>query len=217
MTALFAPQLPERDAQEIVPGAVHVPDRPAPDQRRWLADRFHEWAQGPVPLRAATVRGHRMSVRTVCLGRHRQPYRYTREATDVNGARVLPFPDRMVRPGRRAPQATGHDTATVGPYTPDTAPVNHYDTGARPGTRQDKDEESRALVVSLSIGDTCTFRFGNTESRAKPHTDPLPASGDLFVFGGPARLAHRGVPGVRHQQRPDQHHDAYDRARRVTA
>lgn len=34
-----------------------------------------------------------MSVRTVCIGWHWQPYRYTRTAGDVNGEQVAPFPD----------------------------------------------------------------------------------------------------------------------------
>jgi DNA oxidative demethylase len=55
-----------------------------------------------VPIRAAKVRGHEMSVRTVCLGWHWQPYQYTREATEVNSVRVLPFPDWMIRLGRHA-------------------------------------------------------------------------------------------------------------------
>ncbi|GII94248.1 alpha-ketoglutarate-dependent dioxygenase AlkB family protein [Sinosporangium siamense] len=196
MTALFTAQFPGRDAREIMPGAVHVPDWLTLRQQRWITGQFHTWAQGPVPLRAAMVRGHRMSVRTVCLGWHWQPYRYTRAATDVNGARVLPFPDWMIRLGRDALQATGHAPDVVRAYDPDTALVNFYDTDARLGMHQDKDENSRAPVVSLSIGDTCTFRFGNTESRGRPYTDLMLASGDLFVFGGPARLAYHGVTKV---------------------
>ncbi|MCX5103184.1 hypothetical protein [Streptomyces sp. NBC_00439] len=68
MTALFTPQLPERDAGEVPPSANHLPDWLPLEQQKWIADRFHEWVQGPVPLRAATVRGRQMSVRTVCLG-----------------------------------------------------------------------------------------------------------------------------------------------------
>jgi alkylated DNA repair protein (DNA oxidative demethylase) len=49
-------------------------------------------------------------------------------------------------------------------------------------------------VVSLSLGATCVFRFGNTESRNRPWTDVELESGDLFVFGGPSRLAYQGVP-----------------------
>ena len=36
------------------------------------------------------------------------------------------------------------------------------------GLHQDKDERSMAPVVSVSIGDTCVFRFGNTDNRGRP-------------------------------------------------
>ncbi|HEY2176152.1 MAG TPA: alpha-ketoglutarate-dependent dioxygenase AlkB, partial [Mycobacteriales bacterium] len=42
----------------------------------------------------------------------------------------------------------------------------------------------------------CRFRFGNTTNRSKPYTDVELASGDLFVFGGPSRMAFHGVPKV---------------------
>jgi alkylated DNA repair protein (DNA oxidative demethylase) len=51
-------------------------------------------------------------------------------------------------------------------------------------------------VVSLSIGDSCVFRFGNTDNRGRPYTDVELMSGDLFVFGGPSRFAYHGVPKV---------------------
>lgn len=50
--------------------------------------------------------------------------------------------------------------------------------------------------MSLSIGDACTFRFGNAENRNRPYTDLLLGSGDLFVFGGASRLAFHGVTAV---------------------
>lgn len=177
-------------------GAVLVPGWLALDQQEWLVAQFRRWAAGPVPIRAAKVRGHEMSVQTVCLGWHWQPYKYTREAGDVNGVRVLPFPDWMVRLGQRALAETGHPAAEVEAYVPDTALVNFYDDSARMGMHQDKDEISRAPVVSLSIGDACTFRFGNPENRGKPYTDLRLRSGDLFVFGGASRLAFHGVTRV---------------------
>ncbi len=194
MQTLFDDDLGPRPQREVAPGATWVPGWLTLEQQRWLVARFHAWVEGPVPIRAARVRGHEMSVRTVCLGWHWRPYEYTREAVDVNGNRVLPFPDWMVRLGRQALVRANGDPHAGDGYTPDTALVNYYDDAARMGMHQDKDERSREPVVSLSIGNTCQFRFGNTESRGRPYEDIDLASGDLFVFGGPSRLAYHGVP-----------------------
>lgn len=192
-TALFGEDLLRRPRRELAPGAVHVPGWLSIAQQSWIAERFREWAAGPVPPRAASIRGHEMSVKTVCLGWHWRPYRYSREAGDVNGARVLPLPEWLVRVGRLAvAEAYGRGPAASA-YTPDTALVNFYGPTARMGMHQDKDEVSREPVVSLSVGDSCLFRFGNTEGRTKPYGDLTLASGDLFVFGGPSRLAFHGV------------------------
>lgn len=191
------PLLP-RTRAEIVPGAVHVPDWLRIRTQRTIVEAFRVWAAGPVPIRAAKLpSGHTMSVRTVCLGWHWQPYRYTRTADDVGGGRVADLPDWLIELARAAvAEAYGDDDAARG-YTPDTALINYYDDRARLGMHQDKDEKSDAPVVSLSVGDTCVFRFGNTANRNRPWTDVELASGDLFVFGGPSRFAYHGVPEVR--------------------
>ncbi|MFF0281535.1 alpha-ketoglutarate-dependent dioxygenase AlkB family protein [Rhodococcus aetherivorans] len=182
---------------EIAPGAVHVPGWLDVDEQRRLVAACRDWARGPVPIRhTALPGGGRMSVQTVCLGWHWSPYRYTRTAVDVNDAPVAPFPDRLGDLGRRALVAAYDDPHAGDDYTPDTALINFYDGDARMGMHQDKDERSDAPIVSLSIGDACTFRFGNTESRGRPHRDVRLESGDLFVFGGPSRFAYHGVPKV---------------------
>lgn len=196
MEPLFGEELIGRPAVELPEGAHHVPGWLTLEQQRWIVARFHEWTAGPVPLRAAKIRGHEMSVRTVCLGWHWRPYAYSRAAVDVNGNQVLPFPDWMVRLGRQALVAATGDPHAGDGYTPDAALVNYYDTEAKMGMHQDKDEHSLAPVVSLSIGDTCRFRFGNTETRTQPYQDLDLRSGDLFVFGGPSRLAYHGVTRV---------------------
>ncbi|MEU3741509.1 MULTISPECIES: alpha-ketoglutarate-dependent dioxygenase AlkB [unclassified Streptomyces] len=191
-----------RPTTEIAPGAVHVPEWLTLDQQRELVTACRAWATGPVPIRHTELpRGGVMSVQTVCVGWHWQPYRYTRTADDVNGRRVAEFPDWLVELGRRALTAAYGDVpgaadCTPDTYTPDTALINFYDGQARMGMHQDKDERSSAPVVSLSIGDTCVFRVGNTETRTKPYTDIELASGDLFVFGGPSRYVFHGVPKV---------------------
>jgi alkylated DNA repair protein (DNA oxidative demethylase) len=140
------------EPRELAPGAVHLPGWLSQEQQRKLVSAFESWSAGPVPIRSAMVRGHPMSVQTVCLGWHWQPYRYTRRATDVNGARVLALPDWLADLGRHALAAVAWPEA--GAYRPDTALVNYYDATARMGLHQDKDEVVWEPVVSLSIGDS---------------------------------------------------------------
>jgi DNA oxidative demethylase len=184
-----------RPPTEVAPGAVHVPDYLTLEQQQRLVDACREWARGPVPMRHTKLpSGGVMSVQTVCLGWHWLPYRYSRTADDVDGAPVAPFPDWLGDLGREALHAaygTPHPD-----YSPDAALINFYDDAAKMGLHQDKEERAGAPVVSLSIGDTCVFRFGNTETRGRPYTDVELQSGDLFVFGGPSRFAYHGVPKV---------------------
>ncbi|KLL96997.1 alpha-ketoglutarate-dependent dioxygenase AlkB family protein [Rhodococcus rhodochrous] len=194
MDELFSVSRPRR---EIAPGAVHVPDWLGPDEQRELVELCREWARPPAPMRHTLLPGGgRMSVSTVCLGWHWSPYRYTRTAIDVDEAPVPPLPDRLVELGRRAVADAYDDPAAGNRYEPDTALINFYDRDARMGMHQDKDERVSAPIVSLSLGDACLFRFGNTESRGRPYTDVRLESGDLFVFGGPSRFAYHGVPVV---------------------
>ncbi len=188
------PLLP-RARRELAVGAVHVPDWLSLAQQRRIVQACREWAAGPPPMRAPRLAGgHQMSVRMVCLGWHWQPYKYTRTADDVGGAPVAAFPDWLADLARNALADAYQDPHAGDAYIPDTALINYYDAAARMGMHQDKDERSSDPVVSLSIGDSCIFRFGNTENRARPYTDIELASGDLFVFGGPSRFAYHGVP-----------------------
>jgi alkylated DNA repair protein (DNA oxidative demethylase) len=180
-----------RPRAEVAPGAVHVPGWLDPQEQRRLVEACREWARPPAGLQVNRLpRGKVMSVRTVCLGWHWSSYRYSRTAGD--GTPVKPFPEWLAALGRRAVvEAYGADAPD---YRPDIALVNYYDHTARMGQHQDRDERSRAPVVSLSLGDACVFRFGNTETRSRPWTDVRLESGDLFVFGGPSRPAFHGVP-----------------------
>ncbi|MFH9070008.1 alpha-ketoglutarate-dependent dioxygenase AlkB family protein [Streptomyces alboflavus] len=199
-----------REPGEVAPGAVHVPDWLGPERQRDLVAACRAWAMPPAGLR--TVRlpgGGTMTARQVCLGRHWYPYGYARTAVDGDGAPVKPMPGWLAELGRAAVRAAygddaGHrdgpgDGEGPGGGEPDAydiALVNFYDADAHMGMHRDSDERSTAPVVSLSLGDTCVFRFGNTETRTRPYTDVELRSGDLMVFGGPSRLAYHGVPKV---------------------
>ncbi|RBP64270.1 alkylated DNA repair protein (DNA oxidative demethylase) [Brevibacterium sanguinis] len=220
MDALFADDAFDRRPRVIAPGAVWLPGFLDAQAQSWLLRRVEEWRSGPVPPHSTLIAGHPMSVRTIGLGWHWRPGRYERRAADVNDEQVLPFPEWMMRLGRKvvasaaevvagSADAAGSPTSAVaGPadpaawgldptvYSPDVALVNHYDAHARMGMHQDRDEVDPAPVVSLSLGDTGLFRFGNTRSRNRPFEDIRLASGDAFVFGGPARFAYHGVRGI---------------------
>ncbi|MGH4035764.1 alpha-ketoglutarate-dependent dioxygenase AlkB family protein [Actinomycetota bacterium Odt1-20B] len=199
-----------RERREIAPGAVHLPEWLDLDAQRELLAACREWARPPAGLREVRVPGGgTMTARQFGLGWHWFPYGYARTAVDGDGAPVKPMPERLAELGRRAvADAYGHpedggpedgspvdgDPWDRAPY--DIALINYYGADARMGMHQDRDEKSGAPVVSLSLGDTCVFRFGNSETRTKPYTDVELHSGDLFVFGGAARFAFHGVPRV---------------------
>ncbi len=187
MTGLFG--LPRT---QIAPGAVHVPGWLSLAEQRDLVTACRDWARPPAGLRHTKMpSGGTMSVQTVCLGWHWVPYRYSRTADD--GAPVKPFPGWLAELGRRGLTAAYGDDQEAAGYRPDVALVNFYDERARMGLHADKDERSPAPVVSLSLGASCAFRFGNAESRGRPWHDVTLESGDLFVFGGQARFAYHGV------------------------
>ncbi|MEU9185535.1 alpha-ketoglutarate-dependent dioxygenase AlkB [Streptomyces sp. NPDC048484] len=199
-----------RSRTEIAPGAVHLPDWLTSERQGELLEACRDWARPPAGLRTVrTPGGGTMTSRQVCLGWHWYPYGYAATVVDGDGAPVKKLPAWLAELGRLAVRDTFGDAAdTAGAPAPAPAPapsydydydialINFYDADARMGMHRDSDEQSDAPVVSLSLGDTCVFRFGNTGSRGRPYTDVELRSGDLFVFGGASRLAYHGVPRV---------------------
>ena len=190
----------ERRSAVLAPGAVHLPGWLDRAQQEFILRACVEWSAIRAPRGIVLPGGGRMSVRTLSLGRHWTPYRYDDDEP------VPPLPDWLVRAARSAltaaaaldPQVCSVEGGRLDPgeHTPDAALVNLYGRGATMGLHQDRDEASGAPVISLSVGDTCTFRFGTPEHRGRPYTDVRLESGDLAVFGGPSRLAFHGVPKV---------------------
>jgi DNA oxidative demethylase len=82
------------------------------------------------------------------------------------------------------------------PHPPEACLVNFYDGQARMGLHQDRDElEFAAPVVSISLGDSCCFRYGGLLRRFPAKKLEL-SSGDILVMGGAARLMFHGVDRV---------------------
>ncbi|MHA7775185.1 alpha-ketoglutarate-dependent dioxygenase AlkB family protein [Roseibium sp. M-1] len=82
------------------------------------------------------------------------------------------------------------------PPEPEACLINFYEPGARMGLHQDRDEEMfDAPVVSISLGDSATFRVGGL-TRKDPTKSFRLQSGDVVVLGGEARLAFHGIDRV---------------------
>lgn len=82
------------------------------------------------------------------------------------------------------------------PKDPEACLVNFYSDDAKMGLHQDRDENDlRAPVLSISLGNTCLFRIGGLS-----HTDRTKSlkleSGDVFILGGEGRLCFHGVDRI---------------------
>jgi alkylated DNA repair protein (DNA oxidative demethylase) len=205
MTLTLDAAEPHRTTRELMPGVVHVPDWLTLQAQRGLAQEFRSWARPPAGLRHPRVpTGHLMSVQSVCLGWHWQPYAYSRTADDTDGAPVKPLPVSVDILARQAVADTyGADSPEARRFEPDAAIVNLYPPGARLGLHQDGEEPCRAPVVTISLGDTCRFRLAGIDRRTAPFVDLEMRSGDLLVFGRENRRIFHGVPKVFDATAPD--------------
>jgi alkylated DNA repair protein (DNA oxidative demethylase) len=79
-----------------LPGVVHVLGSLDLNAQRALVDEFRRWAVPPAGLRHPRVpTGHLMSVQSVCLGWHWQPYAYPKTADDTDGTPVKALPANL--------------------------------------------------------------------------------------------------------------------------
>jgi alkylated DNA repair protein (DNA oxidative demethylase) len=190
---LFAPEA-EGGVRMVAPGAFHLHGYLPLERQRALADMCRALMDGPVPAYVPIVRGGgKMHVRMLCLGRHwnGKTYRYEPTRSDFDGLPVPALPETFRALARECAVAVGMALDA------DLCILNHYDADGRMGLHQDKDESEAALaagwpVVSVSLGDTARFLFGGL-GRRDPIESVILESGDVFVFGGPARLRYHGV------------------------
>lgn len=148
---------------------------------------------GAAPFRhMVTPGGFTMSVAMTNCGRagwvtDRRGYRY--DAHDPKTGRPWPKMPALFRAlAAKAAAAAGFDG-----FAPDSCLINRYEPGARLTLHQDRNERDFAApIVSVSLGLPATFLFGGRERRERPRRFRL-ESGDVAVWGGPARLAFHGV------------------------
>jgi alkylated DNA repair protein (DNA oxidative demethylase) len=197
MAGFFAAPLLGRARVEIAPGAVWLRGWLTLEEQLAVVARCRALMDGPVGGYVPAVRGGgRMRVRMLCLGRHWNPLTYTYEATrtDHDHAPVPPVPGDWAELAARLASEAGFV------FRPDICLINFYGADGRLGLHQDKDESPASLaaglpVVSVSVGDTARFLFGGFRRRDGVETLQL-ESGDVFVFGGPARLRYHGVARI---------------------
>jgi alkylated DNA repair protein (DNA oxidative demethylase) len=145
--------------------------------------------------------GHTMSVAMTNCGRvgwvsDRTGYRYDPVDPDT-GAHWPAMPEAFLDIAARAAAAAG-----FAQYDPDACLINRYVAGAKLSLHQDRDEnDAWAPIVSLSLGLPALFLWGGRRRKDPVRRLPL-ESGDIVVWGGPARFVYHGVAPLRDGHHP---------------
>jgi alkylated DNA repair protein (DNA oxidative demethylase) len=187
---LFA-ALREPSVERIDDGAIWL--RAFADEQADALVQAIEQVTAQAPFRQMqTPGGYTMSVAMSNCGElgwvtDRRGYRYQRD--DPLSQRLWPpMPDVFIDLAVKAATAAG-----FGNFMPDACLINRYVPGARMSLHQDKNEgDMMQPIVSVSLGLPATFLFGGNARADKPVRMRL-ESGDVVVWGGPARLRFHGV------------------------
>jgi len=145
--------------------------------------------------------GHTMSVAMTNCGRvgwvsDRTGYRYDPLDPDT-GAPWPTMPAAFLDLAQRAAAEAGFAS-----YDPDACLINRYVAGAKLSLHQDRDEKDAwAPIVSVSLGLPATFLWGG-KRRSDPVRRLRLESGDVVVWGGPARFVYHGVAPLKHGDHP---------------
>lgn len=174
-------------------GVRHIPghlEREA--QEALVAEIRAVVAEAPLYVPAMPRTGKPMSVRMTNCGRlgwvtdQERGYRY-QPTHPVTGKPWPAMPESLLRLWREF---------SAYPHEPEACLVNFYSGEARMGLHQDRDEQDFAApVVSISLGDDCLFRVGETTRSGRTVSFRL-QSGDIVVLGGEGRLCFHGVDRI---------------------
>lgn len=97
----------------------------------------------------------------------------------------------------RALAETAAAEAGFAGFAPDTCLINRYAVRAGMGLHRDGDEQDfDQPIVSVSLGLPAVFLVGGRDKEDKTLPVAL-ESGDVLVFGGPARLLYHGIRPVK--------------------
>lgn len=172
-----------------------------------LVECIHQIAAASPFRHMVTPGGFRMSVAMTNCGQagwitDRKGYRY--DGIDPTTGNPWPeIPPPFVELAKTASAVSGFPN-----FEPDACLINRYEPGARLTLHQDRNEiDYTAPIVSVSLGLPATFLFGG-DTRKERHRRYRLESGDVVVWGGPARLAFHGVTPL-----PDGEHPLTGRCR----
>jgi alkylated DNA repair protein (DNA oxidative demethylase) len=196
---MLALDLFEREPITIAPSAFFVPDWLSTEEQIALIKLCRQWGKAPGGFTVPRMPdGTPFLIKSMCLGHNWRQYRYPKSYNEQESMVVKAFPPELAELARKAYELT---FGVGGSFSPDSAILNWYDENATLGMHQDRGESEVVIaqgspVISVSLGDTAVFRFGNTTTRTRPYQDVTLRSGDLFVFGGPSRMAYHGITRV---------------------
>jgi alkylated DNA repair protein (DNA oxidative demethylase) len=178
---------------ELLSGIRHLPDYLDRGRQEALVDAIRSVvAQAPLFVPVMPGTGKPMSVRMTNCGPlgwvtdRERGYRY-QSTHPVTGQPWPGMPQELL--------AIWNDVAGYA-RPPEACLVNFYSDEARMGLHQDRDEQDlRAPVVSISLGNSCLFRVGGLQRNDRTLSFKL-SSGDLVVLGGEGRLCFHGVDRI---------------------
>ena len=179
--------------QVLPKGVRHIPGCLPTDAQRALVEDIRAIVQSaPLYTPAMPRTGKPMSVRMTNCGA-------LGWVTDKDkGYRYQPLHPVTDKPWPAIPDALlkiWEDYSGYG-HPPEACLVNFYDDTAKMGLHQDRDEQALdAPVLSISLGDTCLFRIGETTRQGRTTSIKL-ESGDLVLLGGAGRLCFHGVDRI---------------------
>jgi alkylated DNA repair protein (DNA oxidative demethylase) len=178
---------------EVAPGVHYWPERLGPaEQAALLEEILTRAAVAPFYRPTMPGSGAPLSVEMTNFG----PLGWVTDQT--KGYRYEPLHPVTGEPWPEIPASllALWTESTAYPALPEACLVNLYRETARMGLHRDADEQAvDAPVLSVSLGDTAVFRFGGLSRRGTTATLKL-GSGDVLMFGGPARMMFHGVDRI---------------------
>jgi DNA oxidative demethylase len=188
------------EAEVLAPGALLLRGF-ARDEAAALVAAVAEIAAAAPFRQMITPGGYRMSVAMTNCGAagwvtDRRGYRYA-PRDPLTGQPWPAMPEILHDLAERAADAAGFAA-----FAPDGCLINRYEPGARLSLHQDKDERNAAApIVSVSLGLPAIFLWGGLSRNERPRRVVM-ESGDVAVWGGPARFTYHGIAPLADGEHP---------------